>query len=205
MGQEDYPPLSALNDLLYCPRRCALHRLEGVWTDNVHTIEGTRAHRRVDGGSDDDSDGVRTVRGLWVWSDRLRIAGIADAVEFRPEPYPVEYKRGKRRKWDNDDVQVCAQALCLEEMLQCDIPAGAVYHVRSRRRREVRFDAALRRKTEDAARRLHELLEVGVTPKAKVDARCKPCSVRGACLPALSADGDRYRRFALALFEIKGD
>src|SRR5437879_3764228 len=116
-SEEDYLPLGALNDLLFCPRRCALHRTEQLWSDNAFTVEGTLAHHKVHAAPDEaEADGpYRVARGLWLRSNRLRLVGVADLVEFRPQPYPVEYKRGRRRKWDNDDVQVCAQALCLEE------------------------------------------------------------------------------------------
>src|SRR5437870_4062673 len=99
-GDDDLP-LSALNDLLFCPRRCALHRIEGLWTDNVHTVEGTFAHKKVhaERSSEHDESPYRVVRGLWLRSERLRLIGVADLVEFRPVPYPVEYKRGKRRRW----------------------------------------------------------------------------------------------------------
>ena len=118
---DDYPPLSALNDLLYCERRCALHRIENVWVDNAHTVSGTYSHERADKPVEWKRGARREVHGIWLKSDRLRLIGKADVVEFHPRPdgpdvpFPVEYKRGKRRKWDNDEVQLCAQALCLEE------------------------------------------------------------------------------------------
>lgn len=211
-ASDDYPPLSALNDLLFCPRRCALHRLEGLWRDNVHTTAGSLDHRRVHATRDSDEGPFRTARGLWVVSHRLRLVGVADLVEFHPDPaggpdvlYPVEYKRGKRRRWDNDDVQLCAQAVALEEQLGTAIPAGAVFHVQSKRRREVVFDAALRRQTEDAARRLHALLASGATPPPVVHPKCRQCSVRELCLPDLVAAPARYRREADALFQVPAD
>lgn len=113
---DDYPPLSALNDLLYCERRCALHRIENVWVDNAHTLSGTLSHERADRPVTwENSAGVREVHGMWISSDLLRLVGKADVVEFHPQadgpdiPFPVEYKRGKRKKWDNNDVQLCAQ------------------------------------------------------------------------------------------------
>lgn len=209
---DDYPPLSALNDLLFCPRRCALHRIEGLWHDNVHTTAGTLDHRRVHAERDGDEAPFRTARGLWLVSRRLRLLGVADLVEFRPgqaggteTPYPVEYKRGKRRKWDNDEVQLCAQALCLEEMLGVPIPAGAVFHVQSRRRRKVLFDADLRRRTEDAAVRLHALLAAGATPPPIVHPKCRQYSVRGLCLPELVAAPARWQRAVAALFQGPAD
>ncbi len=204
---DDYPPLSALNDLLFCPRRCALHRLEGVWADNVHTTSGSLDHRRVHAQRDADEAAIRTARGLRLVSHRLRLVGVADLVEFRPAvagggtvPFPIEYKRGRRRRWDNDDVQLCAQALCLEEMMGVRIPGGAIFHVRSRRRRDVAFDDGLRRTTEDAAARLHDLLRAGITPPPRPHPKCRQCSVRHLCLPDLVAEQAAYRRAAANLF-----
>jgi CRISPR-associated exonuclease Cas4 len=204
----DYPPLSALNDLLFCPRRCFLHRVEGLWVETAHTIEGTHAHRNAHAPGGEEHAGTgRVARGLWIKSDRLRIAGIADVVEFHPDPaggpdvpYPVEYKRGRRRRWDNDEVQLCAQALCLAEMLGVPIPAGAVYSVKSRRRREVAFDPVVRRATEDAAARLHALLAAQTVPPPVPDPRCRACSLNNLCLPGVVADAAAYRRAARALF-----
>ncbi len=162
---DDYPPLSALNHLLFCERRCALLRIDGVWVENVHTTGGTLDHARAHTVSERTRPSVRTVSGLRLVSHRLRLTGIADLVEFRDtasavgtSPYPVEYKRGRRKRWDNDEVQLCAQAICLEEMLGMPVPVGAIYHTTSRGRREVVFSALLRAKTEAAAARLHELL-----------------------------------------------
>jgi CRISPR-associated exonuclease Cas4 len=204
-----YPPLSALNDLLFCPRRCALHRLEGIWTDNVHTTAGSLDHRKVHRERDSAEAPVRTARGLPVISHRLRLVGVADLVEFHPtetgrpdQPYPVEYKRGRRRRWDNDEVQVCAQALCLEEMLGVAIPAGAIFHIRSKRRCEVAFDAGLRQATCQAAERLHLLLAAGVTPPPVLHPKCKQCSVQHLCLPDLLARPQTYHRAAAQLFTV---
>jgi CRISPR-associated exonuclease Cas4 len=200
-------PLSALNDLLFCPRRCALHRLEQIWVENQYTLEGSQAHRKVHAGSspDDSNSVIRVVRGLWLRSRRLRLIGKADVVEFRPEPYPVEYKRGRRRRWDNDDVQLCAQALCLEEMLGVRVPRGAIFHVRSKRRREVEFDAALRGVTEDASARLHALLRASEVPAPVLHAKCKACSLHAVCMPELLTAREAYRRAATGLFTVSED
>lgn len=135
---------------------------------------------------------------MWLKSERLRLVGKADVVEFLSDvPYPVEYKRGRRKKWDNDDVQLCAQAMCLEEMLGVDVPRGAIFHIKTKRRREVEFDDKLRRKTEDAATRLHELIAAGVTPPAVLKPQCDGCSLRAICLPEMSsriADVGQYMR-----------
>ncbi len=122
-----------------------------------------------------------------------------DAAET---PFPIEYKRGKRRKWDNDDVQLCAQAICLEEMLGVFVPRGAIFHVKSRRRRDVAFDASLRRKTSDAAARLHELLACGVTPPPILHPKCRQCSLYALCLPELVSAPAAYRRAAAELFTV---
>jgi CRISPR-associated exonuclease Cas4 len=206
---DSYPPLSALNDLLFCPRRCYLHRVEGVWTDNVHTASGTLDHRRVHAARDAEEAPFRVARGLRLVSHRLRLVGVADVVECHPDPaggpdvpFPVEYKRGRRRRWDNDEAQLCAQALCLEEMLGVAVPAGAIFHVKSKRRREVRFDASLRRLTEDAAARLHQLLGSAVTPLPVVHPKCRQCSVNGLCLPNLVFAQARYDRAARDLYAL---
>jgi CRISPR-associated exonuclease Cas4 len=128
-------------------------------------------------------------------------------VEFHPGPggasdvpYPVEYKRGRRRRWDNDEVQLCAQAICLEEMLGRAVPVGAIFSVKSKRRREVILTAALREQTQAAADRLHELVGSAIAPPPVVHPKCKECSVRGVCLPDLVSSQARYARLARALF-----
>ena len=206
--QDDYPPLSALNDLLFCERRCALHRIEGVWVDNAHTVSGTFLHERADRQVTwEVASGVRAVHGLLLKSDRLRLTGKADVVEFHRQPdgsdvpFPVEYKRGKRRKWDNDEVQLCAQALCLEEMLCVVIPAGAIFHIQSKRRREVAFTPELRALTAETARRLHELIQSGITPRPVRKARCRGCSLLELCLPALLANSNAGSDYQQTLFD----
>ena len=197
----EYPPLSALNDLLFCARRCYLHRVEGVWVENTHTLTGSQDHRRVHAVKDGDLATGRTARGLRLLSHALKVQGVADLVEF-PEgvPFPVEYKRGKRRKWDNDDVQLCAQAICLEEMLGTAVPAGAIFHVQSKRRRDVPFTAALRDATARAAERLHELLKQAIAPPPVLHKKCKQCSLHAVCLPELLAAPQAYHRAASGLF-----
>jgi CRISPR-associated exonuclease Cas4 len=203
-AEEDLQPIRALNDLLFCPRRCALHRTEQLWVENAFTLEGLHAHKKVHANpSHEEEEGpFRVLRGIPLRSTRLRLIGVADLIELRPEPYPIEYKRGRRRRWDNDDVQLCAQALCLEEMLGVSVRAGAVYHVRSRRRREVVFDSTLRQTTEDAVERLHALLRSGVTPPPVLHPKCKSCSLYNVCLPEVISDESAYHRAALALFTV---
>jgi CRISPR-associated exonuclease Cas4 len=200
-SSEDYPPLSALNDLLFCARRCFLHRVEGVWVENVHTLTGSQDHRRVHTTKDSDAATGRTARGLRLISHTLKIQGVADMVEFHDGvPFPIEYKRGKRRKWDNDDVQLCAQAICLEEMLGVSVPAGAIFHVKSKRRRDVSFTPLLRDKTKQAAERLQHLLQQKTAPPAILHKKCKQCSLHAVCLPELLVAPDAYLQLATNLF-----
>ncbi len=221
---DDFLPISALNDLLFCERRCALHRIEQVWTENRYTLEGSAAHRKVHAEPTAEEVGAsgRLVRGMWLRSERMRLVGVADLVEFRPSEvvaittgvdqpnrpmagavvYPVEFKRGKRRRWDNDDVQLCAQALCLEEMLAVSITAGAVYHVRSRRRREVAFDEPLRAKTAHTAVRLHELVASGQTPPPVLKPRCRGCSLHAECFPEVLSRPAQCNRYLQRLYQI---
>ena len=202
----DFQPIAALNDLLFCERRCALHRIEQIWEDNAATLEGTLRHRRADAGKLEHSPTGRVARAVLLRCTRLQLVGKADVVEFhrqddgREVPFPVEYKRGRRRKWDNDDVQLCAQALCLEEMLGVNVPAGAIFHVKSKRRREVSFTADLRAKTEQTARRLHELIAAARTPPPMLRPRCRGCSLRELCLPELLPDQTRLRAYQEELY-----
>jgi CRISPR-associated exonuclease Cas4 len=204
MTDDDFQPLRALNDLLFCPRRCALHRIEGLWTENAYTLEGSLSHRKVHDGSDEDDVVTgRVVRGLWLRSNRLRMVGVADLIEFRPEPYPVEYKRGRRRKWDNDEVQLCAQALCLEEMLGTRVPRGAIFHVKSKRRREVVFDEKLRQLTEDAVARLHAIIQAGTVPPPVLHPKCRACSLHDVCMPELVSAPTRFENAREQLFVVE--
>jgi CRISPR-associated exonuclease Cas4 len=178
-----------------------MHRIEQVWVDNAYTLEGVHGHRRADRAGEESGDGVRSVRGVLLRSNRLRLTGKADVVEFHvgPDgcevPYPVEYKRGRRRRWDNDDVQLCAQALCLEEMLAVPIPAGAIFHLKSKRRREIVFSDQLRARSERAAAQLHELFAAGVTPPPVLKPRCRGCSLHDLCMPELLGEKGRTQRY----------
>ena len=205
-GGDEYPPLSALNDLLFCARRCFLHRVEGVWVENVHTLTGSRDHQRVHAVTDADTAAGRTARGLRLVSHALKVQGVADLVEFPGGvPFPVEYKRGKRRKWDNDDVQLCAQAVCLEEMLGVSVSVGAIFHVKTKRRRDVPFTPLLRDLTRRAAERLHELLGQTAAPPPVLHKKCQQCSLHAVCMPELLSAPDAYTRAAGSLFTTEPD
>ena len=187
--QENLIPLSALQHYIFCPRQCALIHIEQVWTENVFTAEGRLMHERAHEGGSEVRGDVRIDRSLAIRSLRLGLSGIADVVEFhrRPDgswlPFPVEYKRGKPKADDCDTVQLCAQAMCLEEMLNVQIPAGALFYGKTRRRLDVVFDDHLRRKTEEAAFSVHQLIESGRTPEPVFSKKCESCSLLGQCLP----------------------
>lgn len=187
-------PISALNHFSFCPRRCALIHVEGVWADNAHTAQGTLLHEHSDSAGYETERGVKLLRGLPLHSARYGLSGRADIVEVRGGSYaPVEYKKGRRRRFENDDVQLCAQALCLEEMFGVEGPRGFVYHAASRRRREVVFDAGLRAETLAAIEAVRLLLCERQVPAARLLPRCDGCSLRGICLPELS-DASRGAR-----------
>ncbi|NJK45756.1 MAG: CRISPR-associated protein Cas4 [Pleurocapsa sp. SU_196_0] len=189
-------PLSALQHFVYCPRQCALIHVEQSWSENAFTTRGTLAHERADSGERELLEGVRVLRGLSLYSDRLGLIGRGDVVELLRDgtPFPVEYKSGAKKKpilgSDGlnlltlaDDVQLCAQALCLEEMLSRPVPRGAVYHIKSRRRRDVEFTLALRDKTLEVILITHTLLESRDLPEPVNDARCPNCSLIETCMP----------------------
>lgn len=189
MIDPDPIPLSALQHWSYCPRQCALIHVEQVFADNLHTLRGQAVHRQVDQPGVETRAGVRVERALPVWSDRLGLIGKCDVVEFEADgtPYPVEYKVGSRAKaaWIAacDDLQLAAQALCLEEMTGKPVPAGALFYAKTKRRREVRIDAAQRLRVEAAALAVRALLDSAVLPAPSFDARCEKCSLRDICQP----------------------
>lgn len=196
--------ISALEHYSYCPRQCALIHLEQTFDENIYTMRGHRAHERADAATTRAERGVRVERALPVWSRRLGITGRADVVEFQgATPYPVEYKVGTYREWSHEAVQVCAQALCLEEMLGREVPAGAIYYVASRLRREVTFDAALRAEVEDLIGRARRMLEGTALPPAPNDARCPKCSLVESCLPAVVVQPGRLRAYRARLFALE--
>jgi CRISPR-associated exonuclease Cas4 len=195
-------PISALEHYSYCPRQCALIHVEQTFDENVFTIRGLLAHERVEGGEDTVSRSVRTVRGIPLWSERYGLRGKADLVEFRGEgPYPVEYKVGRRRG-DHADLQLCAQALCLEEMLGVAVPRGAVFYHAVRRRQEVAFGEALRGRTLVAIDAIRTILAAQRLPPAPNDARCKNCSLINSCLPSVVGESARLRGLQGSLFQV---
>lgn len=182
-------PISALQHVLFCERQCALMYLEQVWDENRLTAEGRILHERVHSGEDESRGDVRIVRGLRLRSLKLGVTGQADVVEFHRQPdgswkpFPVEYKRGRPKPDACDEVQLCAQAMCLEEMLGVSIEEGAIFYGQPRRRHPVVFTTQLRQQTKAAAQRVRELLERGVTPPALYEKKCESCSLIEHCLP----------------------
>jgi len=185
---EDLVLISALEHWSYCPRQCGLIHLEQTYDENIFTLRGARAHERAHTESAGTEDGIRVARGLPLWSDRLGLVGKADIVEWHGEtPYPVEYKVGRTRAWGHEVVQLCAQAICLEEMLGVPVPAGAIYYVASRRRREVTFSAEDRDVVAAMTGAIRAMLAGERLPEAINDARCPNCSLVDACTPAIAA------------------
>ena len=188
-SDDDLISISALAHFSYCPRRCALIHIEQTWVENVFTAEGRIMHDKVHEEDSETRGSVKITRGVRLRNLRLGLIGVADVVEFhRAEkvvwrPYPVEYKRGKPKPDESDKVQLCAQALCLEEMLGVEVPSGALFYGKTRHRLEVAFDEALREATEKAAGQVHELIRSGNTPKPVYAKKCKSCSLIERCLP----------------------
>ena len=197
-NEDDLIQLSALQHLVSCARQCALIHIEQLWSENLFTAEGRIMHDKVDTANKESRRNVRIEYGVPMRSLRLGLIGKADVVEFHKiddgkwVPFPVEYKRGKPKMDDCDKVQLCAQAICLEEMLNIEIREGALFYGQTRRREDVGFDEKLRRETEEAAKKVHELIESGITPKAEYSAKCKKCSLLELCLPKASSKASSY-------------
>jgi CRISPR-associated exonuclease Cas4 len=218
--EDDLLPLSALQHLLFCERQCALIHIEQLWAENLYTAEGCIMHERVDSGRGESRGNVRLAFGVALRSLRLGLTGKADAVEFHREegeagqklhgspnwrPFPVEYKRGRPKKEAWDRVQLCAQTMCLEEMLEVEVPKGALFYGKTRRRVDVVFDAELRRETEEAAGRLHDLIASRVTPPASYDDRCETCSFISSCLPKATSGRRTVARYLAEVMRDPGD
>lgn len=181
-------PLSSLQHYLFCPRQCALIHVEQQWLEDGATTDGRIMHERVDRGRADRREGVRTVRGLPVFSRALGITGRADAVELHGvsphlRPYPIEYKRGRPKDHRADEVQLCAQGICLEEMFGVSVPEGALFYGQSRRRTVIGFDVELRALTASTAAAVREMFVQGRTPPPVPMRACRRCSLEPICRP----------------------
>jgi len=187
-SDSDLLPLSGLQHLIFCERQCALIHIEHIWSENIFTAEGRVLHEKAHEPGIERHKGLKIARELLLKSMKLGLSGKADIVEFHREgknwrPFPVEYKHGKPKKNRCDEVQLCAQAMCLEEMLELDIPEGAIFYGKTRRRFPVKFDEPLRSLTIETAAAYHRLIESGITPPARYSKRCDACSLKFICQP----------------------
>lgn len=199
-AEEDFLQLSGLQHFAFCRRQWALIHIEQQWAENYRTIDGALMHEKAHDREFEESRGDRLIkRGVSVYSAELGISGQCDVLEyFRStdgiplagkeglwQPYPVEYKRGSPKENSADALQLCAQAMCLEAMLCCDVPAGALYYGQTRHRQQIAFTEELRAQVADLLRQMHELYRRGYTPKVKPSKSCNACSLRELCLPSL--------------------
>jgi len=181
--EDDFIHISALQHYVFCLRQCALIHVEDVWQDNVFTVRGEILHEKVDSDTYETRGTLKTVRGLRIHSYRLGVVGRADVVEFHAEIVPVEFKSGRPKDDISDKVQLCAQALCLEEMLNTKISRGAFFYGRIRRRVSVEIDNSLRSQTESIIASVHELVSKRLIPPARYTEKCKHCSLESICMP----------------------
>lgn len=188
-SEDDFIQLSALQHFVFCPRQCALFYIEQVWEENLLTAEGGIMHDKTHKEQFETRDGMRIERGMPLRSLKMGLIGKADVVEFHKNsagqwvPFPVEYKHGKPKENHCDMVQLCAQAMCLEEMIGINVSNGAIFYGKTRRRLDVVFDDMLRKETEDTTCRVREFIKAGVTPKAEYSKRCESCSLVDVCMP----------------------
>lgn len=220
-SQDDLIPISAVADMVFCARRAALHFLEGIWEENQFTAEGHILHQKTHEADYEMRKDIRIVRGLRLRSLKLGLSGVADVVEFRSldtslpkdklnsdipavaltgingfwKPFPVEYKRGKLKHEKSYEIQLCAQGLCLEEMLHVRVIGGAIFYGKSMRRHDVIFTDGLRQETEAAAKRMHNLIDSGQTPKPVYGKKCESCSLVDECLPRIVAKHKSAKRY----------
>lgn len=184
-NEQDYLLISGLQHLRFCPRQCALIHIEQLWRENFFTASGRVLHKKVHSGFTESRKTVRVERGLKIASSFLRLVGQTDAVEFyaNGKVFPVEYKHGKPKKDTCDEVQLCAQAIALEEMLNCKINEGGLFYFKIRKRIIIPITEYLRNETKTLSDEFHELMESGITPKANYTRKCESCSFIDACFP----------------------
>ena len=188
-------PVSAIEHFAYCPRQCALIHVDGVWSDNRHTVRGVREHRRVDSGKHRHERGKQVLRGIPLWSESLGLSGRADVVEVEDgQVRPIEYKSGVRHG-NAADLQLCAEAICLEEMLRLDIGHGYVWYGSPRRRDRVEFTSELRTQVREIVAEIRDRMRTGTLPEAPNDQRCAPCQLLHHCLPELTSAPERVVRY----------
>ncbi|WP_204106257.1 MULTISPECIES: CRISPR-associated protein Cas4 [Spirulina sp. CCY15215] len=187
-------PIAALNQYAYCPHRFWRMFCAGEFVDNQYTIEGTHLHDRVHASGAESRSEIQQIRGVWLKSDRYGLVGKSDLIERESDRlYPVEYKRGRKGEWDNDALQVCAQALCLEEMTGHSITVGYVYYAQTHQRQKVEIDGALREEAIATIGAIGELLESGKMPQPFYSKRCRGCSLYSRCLPQAAKKVKTYQ------------
>jgi CRISPR-associated exonuclease Cas4 len=200
-AEDDYLMLSGIQHFAFCRRQWALIHIEQQWAENERTVDGEIFHKKAhDAGSMEKRGNILITRGMHIKSASLGLTGICDVVEFHQsedgitlhsyagkwQPYPIEYKKGKPKEHDADELQLCAQAICLEEMLACEIPEGSLFYGENRRRTEVAFGTELRNEVCAMTREMHELWKRGYTPKVKPNKSCNACSLKDICVPKLT-------------------
>lgn len=201
MSEQAFLPLSGIQHFAFCRRQWALIHIENLWAENVRTVEGNIMHQRAHDDQFTESRGdVLILRGLRIASEKLGLSGACDVVEFHQHPqgvtlqgregrwlpYPVEYKRGKPKEDDCDQLQLCAQAMCLEEIFVCEIPEGSLYYGETRRRQRVSFTPELRERVESMAAEMRAYYDRRHTPSARPSKACNACSLKDQCLPKLT-------------------
>lgn len=200
---EKYILISALEHYSYCPRQYALIYLEQEFADNEYTLRGRAAHILVDQPDSTYNQSIKVVHALPLFSEQYGLIGKADTVEFLADgtPYPIEYKYGRKYKYVNDDLQLAAQAVCLEEMFGKPVLHGAIFHVSSHRRREVDIDDRLRQQLISAIAEINAIFHANVLPRAVNDSRCKHCSLYAICQPKAMAATKRLHKLRDSLFQ----
>ncbi len=194
MNDPEYIPIAALNQYAYCPHRCWRMFCAGEFVDNQYTIEGTSLHERVHTVGEGHREETWQLRAVWLKSERYQLIGKSDLIEsVDSQVYPIEYKRGNKGEWDNDELQVCAQALCLEEMLGQAVTLGYVYYAHSHQRQLVEISAELRQTAIATIQAVKTLLETGLMPEAVYSQRCKGCSLYSQCLPQAAKKVGSYQ------------
>lgn len=206
MDEREYLPLSWLSQWVYCPRRAGLLLNERLWSESADTAKGRAEHERVHTQRVEKRGSLVNLYEFTVFSDRLLLLGKCDclearrdangcripAVDFAVQLYPVEYKHGTVREEEEYQIQLCAQAMCLEEMFHTSIPEGALYFITSHRREAIPLDASLRARTEAAAAGLRRLREELTVPHAEYSAKCRRCSLRDLCMPKVKPSAESY-------------
>lgn len=203
-NEDELIQLSALEHYSYCPRQCALIHIEQTFDENLYTLRGRAVHEGVDVESSHLKEGIRYERSLPIWSERLRLMGKADMVEFHENiPYPVEYKSGRHKPGHHENLQVCAQALCLEEMLGVKVEKGAIFWHASRERKEILFTEDMRKQVEVVAIAAHKMITERYLPPPVNDKRCRDCSLRESCLPSAIQNKTRHHSLTKRLFIVE--